>query len=316
MRREELHRLVDQLQEEYPDRVKVNELLKNHTTYQVGGPASALCFPANRGELQRMLQKCTQAGTPVFILGSGSNILVNDAGLDMVVIHLSDCCAELYHQGNDLYAGAGIPVSELVNYCETYDLAGLDYMSGIPGTVGGALLMNAGAFIGEIGDRVNYIEAMSYDGQILKIGKEEAGFGYRRADYLQDKIMLGCSLQTLPGSRAELQKSREEFLTKRAAKQPLEYGSCGSVFKRPPNNYAGSLIEKAGCKGMQIGGAMVSTKHANFIVNYQNATASDIYQLIKEVQNMVYKKFKIWLELEVKLVGFSDEEKDALQKSA
>ena len=316
MTQDVIQRLAVQLRNEYPERVKIQEPLKNYTTYQVGGPASVLCLPENRDELQYILQSCSKAGAPVFILGSGSNILVNDAGIDMIVIQLSGCCAELYHQGNILYAGAGVLVSDLVAYCEKHDLAGLDYMSGIPGTIGGALLMNAGAFIGEIGDRVNLIEAMTYDGKLLKIDKEEAGFGYRQADYLQDKIMLGCSLLMLPGSRAELEKSREGYLSQRADKQPLEYGSCGSVFKRPPNNYAGTLIEKAGCKGMQVGGAMVSPKHANFIINYQNAMASDIYQLIKEVQNIVYDKFKIWLELEVKLVGFSNEEKAAVQKPA
>jgi UDP-N-acetylmuramate dehydrogenase len=311
-----LHRLADHFRKKYPDTVKINEPLENHTTYRVGGPAMVFCSPDNRDELQEILQACAKAGAPVFILGSGSNILVNDAPLEMVVIQLRNCCNELFHQGNVLYAGAGILVSELVDYCEAHDLAGLDYMSGIPGTVGGALLMNAGAFVGEIGDRVNYIDAMMEDGKMRKISKNEAGFGYRRADFLQDKIILGCSLLMLPGNRTDLAKSREDYLTKRAAKQPLEYGSCGSVFKRPPNNYAGSLIEQAGCKGMRVGGAMVSPKHANFFVNYDNASASDIYQLIKEVQKIVYEKFQIWLEPEVKLVGFSDDEKNALQKYA
>jgi UDP-N-acetylmuramate dehydrogenase len=308
------HDLAVELWNHYPDRVSLNEPLKKHTTYKVGGPATALCIPRDREELQDMLSFCADNEVPVYILGSGSNILVHDSGLEQVVIKLERCCSELYHRVTELYAGAGILVSRLVAYCEENELAGLDFMSGIPGTVGGALRMNAGAFVGEIGDRVITIDTMTYQGEILQIKGEDAGFGYRRADFLQDKIMLGTLIRMDPGKRNSLEQAREGYLTQRAAKQPLDYGSCGSVFKRPPGNYAGSLIEKAGCKGMQIGGAVVSPKHANFIINYRNATAQDIYQLIMQVQHKVFEKFKIWLELEVKLVGFTDEEEKKVQQ--
>jgi len=308
------HELAVELWNHYPDRVLLNELLRKHTTYKVGGPATALCIPRDREELQDMLSFCTDNEVPVFILGSGSNILVHDRGLEQVVIKLDHCCSELYHRGTDLYAGAGILVSQLVAYCEEHELAGLDFMSGIPGTVGGALRMNAGAFVGEIGDRVLTIDAMTFQGEMVQIKGEDAGFGYRRADFLQDKIMLGTLIRMETGKRDALEQAREGYLTQRAAKQPLDYGSCGSVFKRPPGKYAGSLIEQAGCKGMRLGGAMVSPKHANFIVNYQNATAADIYRLITQVQNIVFEKFEIWLELEVKLIGFSDEEEKKVQQ--
>ncbi len=303
-----------QLWNHYAERVKLNEPLKSYTTYKVGGPATALCVPANREELQDMLSLCHQRQVPVYILGSGSNILVHDDGIDMIVFKLNQCCPELSRDAQMVYAGAGVLVSKLVEFCEEQELAGLDFMSGIPGTVGGALRMNAGAFVGEIGDRVVFIDAMTYDGQIMRIKGEDAGFAYRRADKLQDKIMLGCQLQLIDGSRTELQKSRENYLTQRSARQPLDYGSCGSVFKRPPGNFAGTLIEQAGCKGLRIGGAMVSPKHANFIINYDKATARDIYQLIQEVQNIVYRRFDIWLELEVKLLGFTDEEEKKVRQ--
>ncbi len=309
-----VHEMAVQLWNHYPERVKLNEPLKYYTTYKVGGPAAALCFPASREELQDILALCHQEKVPVYILGSGSNVLVHDNGIERIVISLSDCCSEISHEDSTVYAGAGLLVSHLVEFCEAHDLSGLEFMSGIPGTVGGALRMNAGAFVGEIGDRVVFIDAMSYRGELLKIAGEEAGFGYRRADNLQDKVMLGCQLRLSSGKRAELEQARQGYLTQRAAKQPLDYGSCGSVFKRPPGNYAGTLIEKAGLKGMRIGGAMVSPKHANFIINYDNATASDIYQLIREVQKVVYSKFEIWLELEVKLLGFSDEEKKKVRQ--
>lgn len=298
----------------YSDDVMLNEPLNKYTTYQVGGPASVICSPKSKEKLQEIIIYCKESDIPFFILGGGSNILVHDDGLDLIVIKLNECCSEITHTGNLIYTGAGVTVSDLVRYCEEHELAGLDFMSGIPGTVGGALRMNAGAYVGEIGDRVTQVEAMSQDGQFLSIPAEEAGFGYRKADNLQDKILLGCYLKLNKGDQTALAESRMGYLEKRLDKQPLNYGSCGSVFKRPPGHYAGSLIEKSGCKGMKIGGAMVSPKHANFIINYQNATARDIFQLIKKVQSIVYHKFQIWLELEVKLVGFSLEEENSVKR--
>jgi UDP-N-acetylmuramate dehydrogenase len=214
-----------------------------------------------------------------------------------------------------LYVGAGATVKDLVEYCENNSLEGVEYMSGIPGTVGGALRMNAGAFIGEIGDRVLRIDALSEKGIRVQITKDEAFFGYRKATGLTGKILLGCWLMVDAGDKEKLFQSRQEYLKRRDKMQPLEYPSCGSVFKRPSGDYAGRLIEEAGCKGLKIGGAMVSPKHANFIVNYNNATAKDIYDLICEVQQRVFKRFGIKLDIEVRLVGFSDEEKRKVESS-
>jgi len=302
------------LRNRFLDDLVLSEPLKKHTTYHVGGPATAMCFPNSKEKLREIVISCNDNDIPFFILGGGSNILVHDDGLDQIVIKMNECCSDVTQMGSQIYAGAGVLVSHLVRFCEEHGLAGLDFMSGIPGTVGGALRMNAGAFVGEIGDRVTEIEVMSHDGQFLSIPAEEAGFGYRRADNLGDKIILGCNLKLDKGNHAVLAESRREYLKKRSVKQPLDYGSCGSVFKRPPGDFAGSLIEKAGCKEMKIGGAMVSPKHANFIINYQNATARDIFQLIQKVQSIVYHKFKIWLELEVKLVGFSLEEENSVKR--
>jgi UDP-N-acetylmuramate dehydrogenase len=303
-----IQEFVIELWNRFPEQVRINEPMRSHTTYQVGGLAAAFCQPESIEVLEEIVKTLYQEKIPVYLLGTGSNVLIHDINLDMIVINLEKCCAELSLEGKKLYAGAGVMLSDLVDFCEQHDLAGLDFMAGIPGMVGGALRMNAGAFVGEIGDRVVWVDAMSYGGDLMKISKGEAGFGYRQATYLQDKIMLGCQLELLDGSREVLQKSKESYLQRRTEKQPLDYGSCGSVFKRPPGNYAGALIEQTGCKGLRIGGAMVSEKHANFIVNYKDATAMDIYHLIVEVQKRVYQKFKIWLELEVKLIGFSPDE--------
>ncbi|GAB4334888.1 MAG: UDP-N-acetylmuramate dehydrogenase [Calditrichia bacterium] len=306
--------ILKELERRFGEQVRFNVPLAPYTTYRVGGPAMAYSEPESRADLQALVRFAHEHNLSVFILGGGANILVSDRGVEALVIRLNRCCNELERKGNEVRVGSGVTVKKLVEFCEAENLAGLDFMSGIPGTVGGALRMNAGAFVGEIGDRVIEVEAMDYAGNTFTIPGPKAGFGYRRADNLQDKILLGCRLGLEPGDREALSAARQSYLAKREARQPLDYGSCGSVFKRPPGNYAGTLIEKAGCKGMQIGGAIVSPKHANFILNYQDAKAEDIYRLICAVQQKVYQQFGIWLEPEVKLVGFTSEEIKSLEQ--
>ncbi|RMF58493.1 MAG: UDP-N-acetylmuramate dehydrogenase [Calditrichaeota bacterium] len=314
MENRQIKTVVRQIKEEYPEDCWLNEPLAPHTSYQVGGPADAFFKPTSIDDLEQVVRLCLHHKVPFYVLGKGANILVHDDGFRGVVITLERCCHQLFHEGNLLYVGSGCTVQELVEYCENHGLAGLDYLSGIPGTVGGALRMNAGAFVGEIGDRVLRIDALNEKGQRVQIHNEEAQFGYRRADGLVNKILLGCWLIVEPGDPRRLKEAREDYLRRRAEKQPLEYPSCGSVFKRPPGDYAGRLIEAAGCKGLRVGGAMVSPKHANFIVNVENATARDIYELIVLVQEKVYQQFQVWLELEVKLVGFPESDCKRVEK--
>ncbi len=297
-------REVATLQQLLPEAVTLNVLLAPLVGYRVGGPADALVVPRNRQQLQQVVRFCKEHNVPYFILGEGANLLVADEGIPGVVIRLHQCCNELYREDTRVYVGTGRLVSELVLFCEQEGLAGLEFMSGIPGTVGGALRMNAGAFVGEIGDRVVTVEAMDASGNMVTISAEQAGFGYRRADGLTNYILLGTWLQLHNGDSARLREAREQYLARRAQKQPLEYPSCGSVFKRPPGDYAGRLIEAAGCKGLRVGNAQVSPKHANFIVNLGGATARDIVTLIQKVQQTVFNQFGVWLEPEVKLVGF------------
>ena len=302
------------LKEEFPDSCRVDELLAPRTSYRVGGRADVFVTPESIEELEHLVRMCLHHQIPYFVLGKGANVLIHDDGFRGVVISLEKCCSQMFHEENLLYVGSGCTVEDLVEYCEAHGLAGLDYMSGIPGTVGGALRMNAGAFVGEIGDRVVRIDALDEKGARVTLHREDAKFGYRRADGLIGKILLGCWLLIEPGEPQKLIAAREEYLRKRSEKQPLEHPSCGSVFKRPEGDYAGRLIEAAGCKGLRIGGAMVSPKHANFIVNIGNATAQDIYDVIVQVQQRVYAQFGVWLELEVKLIGFPEEDMKRVEK--
>ncbi|GAB4182340.1 MAG: UDP-N-acetylmuramate dehydrogenase [Calditrichia bacterium] len=284
--------------------IKENEPLKHHTTYKIGGPAEYLIIPEDRESLIGCLQELRRNRLPHMILGKGSNVLFSDKGIDGFVVSLEKSANEIIKKGDRLvYAGAGVLLEDVVTYTENEGIAGFDYLAGIPGTLGGALVMNAGAFVGEIGERVRWVEVIDQHGNLEIIYHDEIGFGYRLAPGLEGTVILGALLEGEPGSPEELAKKRQEYISRRNAKQPLEFGSCGSVFKRPPGNYAGTLIEKAGCKGLKIGDAMVSPKHANFIVNLGNATANDVYRLIKEVRKRVFQQFGIELELEVKLIG-------------
>jgi len=303
-----------ELRQRFGEACRLNEPLSRYTAYRVGGPADALVVPQTVEDLQWLVRYCQQQRVPYRVLGSGANVLVHDAGYRGVIILLRDCCGQIQQQGTQLYVGAGVLVQDLVPYCERHQLAGLHFMSGIPGTVGGALIMNAGAFDGEIGDRVIAVDALDAHGNRCRIPREAAKFGYRQAPGLQGLLLLGCWLQLEVGNSERLRQQRQSILQRRAEKQPLDYPSCGSVFKRPPGDFAGRLIERSGGKGMRVGGAMVSPKHANFILNVDQATASDIFELIVQVQQRVYQEAGVWLEPEVQFIGFSERELKKLKQ--
>lgn len=312
----EINAVVSILKGRYREESRADAPLSPYTSYNVGGNADLLIFPEKVEHIVHIVQTCHKKRIPFFIIGKGANVLIHDNGFRGIALSLEKCCSQIFHEKNLLFVGAGATVKDLVEYCEQHGLAGLEYMSGIPGTVGGALRMNAGAFVGEIGDRVVRIDALNETGMREQIIQEDAGFGYRRANGLVGKILLGCWLMVEKGDKEKLYQARQDYLKRRADKQPLEYPSCGSVFKRPQGDYAGRLIEEAGCKGLKIGGAMVSSKHANFVVNFDKATAQDIYDVICHVQQVVHKRFRVWLELEVKLIGFSDEEQRKVESPA
>lgn len=295
-----------ELLRDFPGELRLDEPLSRHLSYGVGGPADGWCIPESVTALRDLLTRARRLGIPVLVLGRGTNVVVADQGFRGLVINLERACAELRAADQRVTAGAGVLLQRLVLFCEERGLGGVECLSGIPGTIGGALVMNAGAFTGEIGDRILEVRALRPEGAEVTVPRAEAGFGYRQALRLRGLVLLECDLLLAAEAPAELRRRREEFLARRAARQPLHLPSAGSVFKRPPGDYAGRLIEAAGCKGRSEGGAEVSDKHANFILNRGGATAADIRRLVERVRERVFRHCGVWLEPEIEFIGFAE----------
>lgn len=281
--------------------IKRDEILAKHCSYKVGGPAKYFATPRNENELLLVEDFISRNKLKCMILGNGSNILFDDRGFDGCVISLKYLNRYTFIDRELVVAGAGVSLDDLVKYTLENNLSGMEDLSGIPGTVGGAVFMNAGAFNCEIKDIVKYIKLFE-NNKIFTIENSEAGFEYRKST-LEEKIILEVSMQLKKGGTDHLLR-REELLLKRWEKQPLDYPSCGSVFKRPTGSYAGKLIEDCNLKGFTIGGAKISEKHANFIVNFNNATGKDIRELINYIKDTVWVKTGVMLEEEVKIIDF------------
>jgi UDP-N-acetylmuramate dehydrogenase len=293
-----------EIQDVVRGRIFEDEPLSRHTSFRIGGPADWYVFPADVEDLTALLRVCREREIPTFAIGNGTNLLVSDQGFRGVVVDLKKACGTLRADGEQVIAGSAVRIKRLTAWCEERGLGGLECLSGIPGTVGGALRMNAGAFGGEISDRLRWIEGIAPDGTRQRWAKSDVDFGYRRAGGLEDRIVVEAAFGLTRTDAALLTARRKEILRKRNARQPLEVSSAGSVFKRPEGDYAGRLIEAAGCKGLRVGDAMVSSKHANFIVNLGKATASEVHTVIERVREQVEQKFGVVLELEIELVGF------------
>jgi UDP-N-acetylmuramate dehydrogenase len=276
------------------------------TTYRVGGKAEACCFPGDEKELGNLISFLTMENVPYFIVGKGSNILVSDAGLKGAVIVMKDRLASIEDSGTEapaLLCGGGATVADLLSHCRKRGLSGLEFMTGIPGTLGGAVFMNAGAYGDEIGNHVDEILAVRPDGEATALKREEIKFSYRSSGIPQGTAIYRIKFLLKQGDRDAISETIARNLKKRKETQPLDYPSAGSVFKNPPGDYAGRLIEKAGLKGFKIGGAMISTKHANFIVNTGGAKAGDIQTLIDLTRSKVKEDTGIDLEPEIKVLG-------------
>ena len=278
-----------------------NEPLKNHTSFKIGGPCDEFCVVTSKEELCELIEYAKGKGVPYTVMGNGSNLLVSDKGIRGLVIKMAKGFEGISVEGTKITAESGILLSKLANVALKHNLTGLEFASGIPGTLGGAIYMNAGAYGGEIKDVVRKVTYYK-DGKILET--EEFDFSYRHSMFCEsNSIILSAELELKDGKYDEIKAQMEDYSKRRSDKQPISQPSAGSTFKRPEGFFAGKLIEDAGLKGCKIGGAMVSEKHSGFVVNTGDATCSDVLALIKHIQDTVMDKFGVKLETEVKILG-------------
>ena len=286
------------------DRIRQNEPMKNHTTFRVGGPADIFLTPSAE-ELPAVLSVCREEHMPVTVIGNGSNLLVGDQGIRGVVICIGFGMRGIRVDGEKIFLEAGVTLAAAAQQAAKAGLTGLEFASGIPGTFGGAVVMNAGAYGGEMKDVIVSVRVISEDGEILTLSKEELDLSYRHSVIPERGYLVidGELLLTREKDPDQITERMEELKKKRIEKQPLEYPSAGSTFKRPEGYFAGKLIMDAGLRGFSVGGAAVSEKHCGFVINKGNATAADICALMDEVTRIVKEKYAVTLEPEVKKVG-------------
>jgi UDP-N-acetylmuramate dehydrogenase len=286
------------------DRVLLEEPMKRHTTFRIGGPAEVFVMPGNLEEVQRILEICRTEDLPYFILGNGSNLLVSDRGYRGVVIQLDRNFGEVKVEGTEIHASAGALLSTIAVAARRASLTGFEFAGGIPGTLGGAVVMNAGAYGGEMKDVLRKVMVMDQSGKVFEIPAEELQMGYRTSIIkTAGYIVLGAVLSLKEGNLEEIKMLTRKLSEQRTSKQPLEYPSAGSTFKRPEGYFAGKLIMDSGLRGYRVGGAQVSEKHCGFVINTGDATAEDVRCLMKHVTEIVYAKFGVTLEPEVKFLG-------------
>lgn len=294
--------IVSDLGGKLKEGVKINEPLAYHTSWEVGGPADYFFCPVNVDEVVEIVRFSRQHNLPLQVIGNGSNLLVRDGGIRGLVLKIGDAFSYVEFKNELLTVGAGTQMTYLARIAAEKALCGCEFMVGIPGSLGGAIIMNAGSFGGYIGEKVSSVKLVSLEGETLVLDKEQLSFAYRRSNLLGRGVILEASIKLEKGNQDESLKKIEYFLAERGRRHPI-LPSAGSVFRNLPDQPAGRLIENAGAKGMRIGGAEVSTKHANFIVNRGDATASDILNLMDTVRRMVKEKYDIDLQPEVKVIG-------------
>ncbi len=283
--------------------VRSSEVLKSYVFTQIGGKADILAAPVSYEEIRTIVTYARENHIPLTILGNGSNVIIRDGGIRGIVLQTSEL-SQIEIQGELLVAQCGAKIIDASYYALEQKLSGLEFACGIPGTVGGALYMNAGAYGGEVKDVLESALALNQSGEMVTLRGDDLEWGYRHSIFASGEyIVLEARFALKQGDPAQIKASMDELTHLRESKQPLEYPSCGSVFKRPPGRYAGQLIQESGLQGTRIGGAEVSRKHAGFIVNADNATASDYIGLIQHVRAAVRDKFGVELETEVKIIG-------------
>ena len=285
-------------------RIQLDEPMKSHTTFRIGGPAKYFVIPETKEEIKAVIECCKKADMPYYILGNGSNLLVSDKGYEGVVIQIFKNMNQIVLDGETITAQAGAILSSVANKALEAELTGFEFAAGIPGTLGGACVMNAGAYGGEMKDVLVSVVVLTQDGEFLTIPKEELELGYRTSVIAKKNyIVLEATICLTKGDKEAIKARMDELKVQRTTKQPLEYPSAGSTFKRPVGYFAGKLIQDAGLRGFQVGGAQVSEKHCGFVINKDQATAADVAELMKQVSAKVKEQFGVELEAEVKRLG-------------
>lgn len=300
---EDFARLQAELSRRCPElELRVQEPMFRHTSFRIGGPAALMALPKSEQEAAAAVRTARELNIKPFFLGNGSNLLVSDAGIERFVIKAgsgwSDCRAE----GNVIHADAGITLARLAVFARDNGLTGLEFAHGIPGTLGGAVTMNAGAYDGDMSQVVKSVSCMDEEGNLETV--TDFAFGYRHSAFSDGRrLVTSVALELRPGDRQEIQAKMEDLAGRRKSKQPLEYPSAGSMFKRPTGYFAAALIDQCGLKGFTVGGAQVSEKHAGFVVNRGGATCADVLELVRQVHDKVLAQTGVELEMEVRVLG-------------
>lgn len=287
------------------ENICLQEPMAGHTTFRIGGPADCFLQPENEEQLIQVQRYLSKMGIPFFVLGNGSNLLVSDGGYRGVIIQIGRKMSRIEVEGCIIKAQAGAPLAQVAKTAMEYGLTGLEFASGIPGTVGGGVVMNAGAYDGELSRVVVRVNAVNSEGESMELDNETMEFGYRTSAVKNSSLTVTEVIFGLEkGDREQIRAKMDDFAARRREKQPLEYPSAGSTFKRPEGYFAGKLIMEAGLRGYQCGGARVSDKHCGFVINTGGATAEDVRDVIHEVQEQVKDKFHVTLETEVIFLGW------------
>lgn len=288
----------------FPGRVRVKEPMYLHTSWRIGGPADFFVEPGSLQELQQVVSYAGEKGMPLTVIGAGSNVLVSDRGIRGIVVKIGSCLARIAVQGQVVVAEAGARLSRVAAVAGDSGLGGLEFTAGIPGTVGGAVVMNAGANGLAVGELVDKVAILEFNGRFSEKSQGKLQFGYRSSILQQEPaVVVEASFCCYYRDVDLIRRDMEGYLARRRENQPLAEASAGSVFKNPPGKSAGWLIDNAGCKGLRVGNAQVSERHANFIINLGSATAQDVLALIERVRTLVLRQFGIKLELEVRFLG-------------
>lgn len=296
--------LAGELQSLVRGSIRINEAMRNHTTWKIGGKADLFLDPSDKEDIRQAVEFARERSIPFTVIGNGSNLLIKDGGIRGLVIKIGRGMAKLAVNGNRIKAGAGVMLPELAAVARKNSLGGFEFAAGIPGSLGGAVVMNAGALNGCVADVLVEVEVVNQDNKLVVLKKEELGFAYRTSSLQnQELICVETLWQGYVKDQRQIEQEIKEYLTKRKTAQPQGYPNAGSVFKNPQGDHAGRLIEACGCKGLRIGDAEISTKHANWILNLGNATAKDVLNLIDKIKMLVQERFGVLLHLEVRVLG-------------